>query len=356
MKTMRAPISPKKTLWVTGFVILALAAFFLLRPVFQPKVECISLFSYLSGQSVEAVTLNLDLQAVYGKDSADFPAVLSWVEKDGKNISLPVEISVRGKNRRDVCTFPPLKLSVAETKELGISKGGSKLVTHCTEGNGETLLMREYLAYRLYAGLTDASFRTRLIKVTYQDRDGDKDPVDSWAILLESKDDLMKRLDAEEADVEGPVKEISAEDYNRFAVFQFMIGNTDWNLNNQHNVKLLVPRKGGLPFPVPYDFDRSGLVNAPYADPAQMLPIQTVRERFFQWRGKDRKQLEPVLELFKQRKEDLMGICWDFDALSVQDRQDITQFLEEFFLKMDMLLTEGRTMAHSEEEIPQRAG
>ena len=170
MKTMRAPISPKKTLWVTGFVILALAAFFLLRPVFQPKVECISLFSYLSGQSVEAVTLNLDLQAVYGKDSADFPAVLSWVEKDGKNISLPVEISVRGKNRRDVCTFPPLKLSVAETKELGISKGGSKLVTHCTEGNGETLLMREYLAYRLYAGLTDASFRTRLIKVTYQDR------------------------------------------------------------------------------------------------------------------------------------------------------------------------------------------
>ncbi|MBK6903226.1 MAG: hypothetical protein IPH04_10560 [Saprospirales bacterium] len=356
---MRTPIISKKSrifLLTTGLTILAVCSFFVLRSNGPEPKKGISLFNYFSVHSVEAITLRLDLDAVYDKDSADFPGILNWVEKDGRQINMPVEISVRGKNRREVCTFPPLKLSTFENKELGAKKGHFKLVTHCTEDKGETLLLREYLTYLLYAELTDASFRTRLIHVTYEDRDGGEETVQSIAILLEPKKDLLKRLKAEDAVVDGPVKAISGEDYNRFAVFQFMIGNTDWNLDNQHNVRLLTPKEGGLPYPVPYDFDRSGLVNAPYASPHSMLPIETVRDRFFQWRGKDRKQLEPVLELFKQRKDRLMQLCQEFYMLPMEDRQDIISFLEEFYGNIDMLLTEGKRMAHSSEKVTVGAG
>lgn len=343
---MRTPSPDKRSkyvFWAAAPVVLIVAAFFALRPSFMHKEKGVSLFSYLSVQSVDAVTLSMDLQTVYEKDSADFPAVMSWVEKNGKELSIPVELCLRGNNRREICSFPPLKLTSFENRELGLRKEHFKLVTHCNdkEGEGETLLLREYLAYRLYSELTDASFQARLVQVTYEDREGDSETVHSWAILLEPKEHLMERLEARDAVVDGSVKEISGQEYNIFVVFQFMIGNTDWNLDKEHNVKLLTYKKGGLPFPVPYDFDRSGLVNAPYATPSHMLPIESVRDRFFQWRGHDRSQLKPVFELFKQHRDALLGICWDFEALSIEDRQIIVLYLEEFFNGFDQLLGDG---------------
>jgi len=350
METMRTPgffKSPKSLFWIAAAVLLIVAAFFAFRTSLLPKKEGNTLFSYLSAQSVEAVTLNMDLQVVYGKDSADFPAVLSWAGEDGVETSIPVELCLRGNNRRELCSFPPLKLTSFENKELGLRKEHFKLVTHCNEDSGETLLLREYLAYRLYSELTEASFQARLVRVTYEDHEGDSKTVHSWAILLEPKEHLLERLDACDAVVDGAVSEISGPEYNLFVVFQFMIGNTDWNLDKEHNVKLLSYKKGGLPFPVPYDFDRSGLVNAPYATPSHMLPIGSVRERHFQWRGHDRSQLKPVFDLLRQRRDDLLGICWDFDALPIEERQNIVLYLEEFFNGMDQLLGEGRRMANS---------
>jgi hypothetical protein len=62
--------------------------------------------------------------------------------------------------------------------------------------------------------------------------------------------------------------------------FALMIGNTDWSNTSQHNVKIL-ERKEGNRIPVPYDFDLSGFVNAPYALPYDYLPIKTVQERLY---------------------------------------------------------------------------
>lgn len=323
-----------------GIVLVAFSAFAIIRATSRDH----SLFHYLSEQGIERMEIRMDLQSIYKKDSLYHPASLVWMEESGEKAEVPVEICARGKNRREVCEFPPLKVRTLPGKGHDFGKNAYKLVTHCLEGEGESLLLREYLAYQMYAALTEVSFQARLIRVTYTDTEGDAEPVESWALMLESKDDLLARLDAKDLAPDAPVREVSASEYNLFAVFQYMIGNTDWNLDKEHNVRLVSLAKGGSPVPVPYDFDRSGLVNASYAEPHFMLPIQEVRDRYFQWRGKDREQLEPVLDLIRQRKDTLTGLVWDLEALSLTERQDIISYLEEFFMHMDQLLLEGHRM------------
>ena len=72
----------------------------------------------------------------------------------------------------------------------------------------------------------------------------------------------------------------------RFAMFNYMIGNLDWSVRAGpqgdsccHNGRLV----GGGPLltPVPYDFDFSGLVDAPYATPPEGFKINSVRQRLY---------------------------------------------------------------------------
>src|SRR5438477_9110718 len=65
-------------------------------------------------------------------------------------------------------------------------------------------------------------------------------------------------------------------------VFQYMIGNTDFAVTALHNI-VLIQDSVGVVYPVPYDFDWSGVISTPYAFPDSRLPIRTVRQRL--WRG-----------------------------------------------------------------------
>lgn len=344
MKSPNSSIYVKFLSGIAGIALIALLGVRLLAPA-KDKAPGLSLFQYLSENEVKAIGLEVDMQSVMAKDSVWFPAVLSWEDAGGSKIEVPVELEARGKNRREVCEFPPLKMRVVAGEGHPFRKASYKVVTHCLESQGEPLLLREYLVYQLYGALTENSFRTNLLSVTYTDKDGQAPPVSSRVILIEGKKEMLARLDATDLEAGEPVREISATDYHLFAVFQFMIGNTDWNLDREHNVRLITRGDNELPIPVPYDFDRSGLVNAPYAEPHPMLPIDNVRERLFQWRGKDRKQLEPVLALFRERHDHLLNLVWEMEELSLAERQDVVRYLEEFFDNMDLLLTEGRYKA-----------
>ncbi len=64
---------------------------------------------------------------------------------------------------------------------------------------------------------------------------------------------------------------------DRMAIFNYMIGNTDWSVPNQHNVRILSQSNAERPnlgIIVPYDFDYTGLVNADYAVPIEQLGIE----------------------------------------------------------------------------------
>ena len=65
------------------------------------------------------------------------------------------------------------------------------------------------------------------------------------------------------------------------AVFEYLIGNTDWSVPYQHNIRLLTVPAIKNPVPVPYDFDQAGLVEAFYALPSENIGVASVRERVY---------------------------------------------------------------------------
>jgi hypothetical protein len=69
-----------------------------------------------------------------------------------------------------------------------------------------------------------------------------------------------------------------------------MIGNLDWDMTAGpagepccHNMKIIGPSAAAASAlrPVPYDFDMSGLVDAPYAAPPEQIRIKSVRTRVY---------------------------------------------------------------------------
>ena len=134
--------------------------------------------------------------------------------------------------------------------------------------------------------LTDVSFRVRLLRVTYVDTDrNDRERV-SLAFLIEHRDRLAKRIGASAIETNMVTyPDLNASYTNLASVFHYFIGNTDYSPvttvpseNCCHNHALFANEDGTI-YSVPYDFDMSGFVNAPYAAPNPRFRLRNVLER-----------------------------------------------------------------------------
>lgn len=209
--------------------------------------------------------------------------------------TLGITLSARGKSRRkrENCRFPPLRVAFTEKPgetSLFHRQGRIKLVTHCRDRDpSEQTLLREYAAYRLYNLVTPESLRVRLARVTYID-DG-KEVANRLGFFIEDADDAARRLERKEIDTgDISVSWLDQQDAARYALFQYMIGNTDWSMvlgpqgdNCCHNSRLLGDDKAARRSltPLPYDFDNAGLVDASYAFPNATLGTQSVKTRVY---------------------------------------------------------------------------
>jgi hypothetical protein len=258
---------------------------------------------------------------------------------------LPVHVRVRGKSRTVHCEFPPLRLrfepqDAAQTVFAGQDK--LKLVTHCRSGRDqyENNLLDEYTAYRIFNLISDASYRVRLLRVTYDDTDNRLQSLDQpyYAVLIEPDDALAQRVGASVAQLPGILySRLDAEQTARVNVFQYLLGNTDWSLvANQddqyccHNVDLL--DTGDTLYPVPYDFDLSGLVNAKYAKPAEGARIRKVTSR--RYRGYCRSSIDDVgnaLDAIVALREPIVAVASSVAVVGNEAAQARAQYIDRFF-------------------------
>lgn len=192
----------------------------------------------------------------------------AWVLMKRENTvdSLRAQVCVRGNFRRQpqVCEWPPLKLKVKK-KDAGSYYLGPhrkfKLVTNC---QGENILMKEYAVYRLYQQLTPESFHVRLVKLTIRDSEGMAEDTQQLGFLIEDKDDVAERLDLTRQEEPGAVPSLlDLEDRARLYLFQYMIGNRDWDMAMEKNIAVFLGESN--PVAIPFDFDFSGCVAAPYS-------------------------------------------------------------------------------------------
>lgn len=249
---------------------------------------------------------------------------------------IPLRIKTRGHFRREMnlCTYPPLLLNFSkdDTQNTIFSDQNKlKLVMPC---QGERYVLREYFAYKLYNLLTALSFRVRLVRVTLEDQSAKAKTVDSFlGFLIEDEEVLAERnhMTAVDKDLVSP-KSIVHDDFFRMAVFQYLIGNTDWSIQYRQNIKLIASAESPRPIAVPYDFDHAGIVRAPYANPAPELKLASVTDR--RYRGYCVEEMEAFQKVFSEyiaKKEEIYSLYAKSDLLDEKYLKSTSKFLDTFF-------------------------
>lgn len=299
-----------------------------------------SFFSTLSDIDDLIITIetdyNLLLQNKEVEDNLYQDAQLTAQSSQGDPLNIAVQIRSRGVTRKSLCDFPPImiKIQKEERSQLDVKKTDNlKMVSFCKGDPGfQNLVAKEYLIYKLYNVLTDTSYNVKLANLNVKDTIGSVYVSDQIAFLIEPTDDMASRLGCtyNEEDV-SPVKRIHKEQYKNFVVFQYMVGNTDWNLSGRHNIRMLDCNSELGPKPVPYDFDYSGLVNATYAKPHPMLPIKKVTERLFQFRGSVEEDFSQTYALFNAKKSTFYSTVQDFPYLDEDTKLNMIAYLDGFY-------------------------
>lgn len=266
------------------------------------------------------------------------PAILHLADLTGAPIEVALEVRTRGnfRLRRTTCAFPNLRLDFVpgSNVEHTVFAGQEhlKLVGHCRDsGEYEQNTLEEYLVYRLYNLLTDESFRVRLARITYRDVAGRAQPITRYGFLLEDIDRLAARLGGIHLEVPGVhPHDLDGPSSARVELFQYMIGNTDFSIVNFHNTEL-VRLPDGTYHPIPYDFDFSGLVDAPYAMPAPILGTRSVRERVYRGFCRPGTDLAPLFDAVLANRQRFAQIFRNQPELDPKRAERAIRYLDEFF-------------------------
>lgn len=303
---------------------------------FSQPIDSIKFFK---DSEVAEMTLTTDLKGLQTQKGQDQfqPATVSLRFSENDVITETVQAGARGKFRRNYCRIPPIMINFRNenpSSKLN-SLGKLKLVIGCSAGNAdEELLFKEYLVYKLYNLLEPKSFRVRLLKVTYTDSRNRIKTFTQHAFLIEDDADMARRNNCKKKDHGQVLTEAtSRETMTMVALFEYMIGNTDWSVPNNHNIKLIYDRneENQVPYPVPYDFDYCGLVNASYAIPNEVIGTEKVTERVYRGFPRTIEEIQAKLEIFRARKNDIIAVINNFSMLNEKIKRGMVDYLNEFF-------------------------
>jgi len=331
----------KRTLFLISLTILTL-------PAFAQKE---SIFDEMHFQEVLEITLETNLEAIENSRRSDDyqSAFLTFQNEEGINQSWKVKVKTRGKFRRQVCEMPPVKIKF---KKAELAVGGfnefndMKLVTHCVNDKLEAkqLLMKEYLAYQMYGKLSAYSFRTQLVRITYKDINTGR-KFKNWGFLIEDTAQLAARIEAKNCKdcYNMPSYEFQSEHLKMVDLFNYMIGNADYDVNGMRNVKIF--RKGDELIPVPYDFDFSGIVNASYAIPSSDYGLQQVTDRVYLGSMDSLHRLHSTKSYFFMKEKKFVKLIETFRRLDRVSKDEMVSYIQNFYSSIHKIEVRNRTLA-----------
>jgi len=270
------------------------------------------------------------------KEKTYVPAKVILVTAGRDSIRLDAKVRTRGHMRLDICSFPPLKLKF-DKGELSDHKLSPQdemdIVNHCEESDThDQLLLKEYLAYKLWELVSPYYFKVQLIRLHYLKTDGSQAHGTAYAFLMENTDELVERLGGRRN--KTPVISTSAverESMLRVALFEYMIGNTDWYITNRHNLEFVAIPGFKVLVPIPYDFDYSGLVSAPYAAHHESIDLPSVTSRYYQGWCASEEEVRNVLKSFLDQKEKILSTPHHIQGLNEKSVAYTITYLKSFF-------------------------
>jgi hypothetical protein len=276
------------------------------------------------------------------------PGQFAYADADGNSVQLDASIRTRGLFRREYCDLPPLQLNFKKKQvENTLFAGQDKLkvVAPCKHGAiWQQKVVLEYLAYRTLQILTDTSFSTKLIRLSYVDSDEKKTPWTDLVFVIEDDDDMAERLDL----IKLGVVSNRFDQLNRpvtalAELFLLLIANNDFSMLEGpegdpccHNTEILATKDDAdTRIPVPFDFDLSGLVNAKYAAPPSHLPIRFVRTRYYRGLCHPPGILEEAIEKVQSKRDEILELFAETELLEARSKASTLRYVEEFFDLLD---------------------
>jgi hypothetical protein len=258
-------------------------------------------------------------------------------------VEFDLQIRARGNSRLRVCDFPPLKFNFRPADTVGTLFEGQhklKLVTRCKKGDRyESDVLEEYAAYRIFSLLSDVSYRVRLVHLTFNDTDDELKEAyrKSHGFLIEPLEQLVSRVDGSLSELTGiSLRQLDENQAALVYVFQYLIANTDWSFVTAeqdeyccHNIELI--NIGLMQFPVPYDFDLAGLVNAAYARPDPSLKIKRVSNRLYRGFCTDTDVLRGALASITSKEDEILRVITDLPMLAESEKENRIDYLRSFF-------------------------
>jgi len=299
----------------------------------KANAEALALFASLDPLEVTLVgdfkTINKDHNP---ESKQRYPGTLKVGAEE-----LPVRFGARGHVRRmaRTCDYVPLKVEFDKPAPTSVfaRQEGLKLVVQCAGGGDyEQFIYREYLAYRIYNTLLPhQAFRARLAKVSYIDRVSGKPSGTRVGMFLEDEGDVAKRMEGRVVELQRLLFEnLDSDALMPMMIFEYMIGNTDFSIYALHNVRI-VQRPDKSLHPVPYDFDFSGLVNAPYALPARGLLLKSVTDRYYRGPCKRQEQVDPYIANFVAKRDQIRALPESIPGIDRRTRDEPKSYIDSFY-------------------------
>lgn len=294
------------------------------------------------------VTITGPINAMVVAPSASRPARPAVLTLNGSAPETQaIMLSPRGLTRRQkkACNFPPLRVDfTAEPAKTSLfdRQNRLKLVTHCRSADGhQQHVLLEYAAYRMLNEIHPTSLRARLGTFDYVEEKGGRS-ASKIGFFIEDPDDAARRNRLSEVRLNAriPANSLEPKAAARAAMFQYMIGNVDWSMRAGpatdiccHNFRLFgataAARSGFIP--VPYDFDASGLVNAPYAHPPESLGLSSVRERRYRGYCIHNSEALAAASEFRAKRAAVYAALAAVPQLEDGRRRAAAEYLDGFF-------------------------
>lgn len=331
-------------------IILTVSNLSLFASVTQQPTSIFDEMNYTEVLEIE-LEVSMDNLLANRRDENDYKAKLSFTDKNGQLQSWKTKVSLRGKFRRMKCAeMPPLKLKFKkdDLSAAGLSTSNDlKMVTQCVEDEkkAKEILLKEYLIYKLYNQITDYSYRVQLVKVSYKDAVSGKTKI-QWAFLIEDTAQMRNRLSAEKLGKKDSLEiaSINTDIEKTTSVFQYLIGNHDWGVINQRNIKII--KKGTELYSIPYDFDFAGIVGAPYAKGNSALGIKMRTDRVYMGLDQNLDNLKDQWKFFEAKKARLLKTIRAFKLLDHSARKEMISYLELFYNDKEPIRTKDSYLAH----------
>ena len=297
-----------------------------------------SLFDYLSENNIEKIQIKADFDFITSNKYADtvHKSNVYW-EVEGDLHKIDTKLTLRGRYRRRICSFPPIKLDFSrkDLEKQGINStfDDYKLVTHCdTLPIFEDYIMREFLAYEIYQKIAEASLRVYPLTIEYIYKDDPEDPTTlvKQGFLIENEDELAARKNSKVFEGFFETEDEKLEHYESYlsSLFMLMIANDDYEYYTNRNVCIL---EGEKFVPVPYDFDFCGMVNAHYAIPNPNLPTHRIRDRVIVQRYHNKEEIAKAIEYFLSTEEEVIETIETAEYLSKSSRRDVKKYVSTFY-------------------------